>query len=116
MDQIPPHATPVIISAKNSDDESNFVLTDAFKKAAANAKIMTVALSEDTPEVHKSLAKRRHDIKAAIRTLGFMVAAIKTGYTFSDEKAAAKIEAIEKAVNCLNRESEILVQMLASDP
>ncbi len=116
MDQQAAHITPVIISVKTAGDDKNFVLTDTFVKAAANGKIMTVALSDSSPDMHKALAKRRHDIKAAIRTLGFMLTAVKTGYTFSDDKAAAKIDAIEKAVNCLNRESDILVQVLASDP
>lgn len=116
MDQAAPHTTPVIINAKTNSDDSTFVLNDAFKKAAANGKLMTVALSENTPETHKALAKRRHDIKAAMRTLGFMTAALKTGYTFNDDKAAAKIEAIERAVICLGRESDILTQVLASDP
>jgi len=116
VDHQPTHATPVIISVKNAGDDKNFVLSDMFEKATANGKIMTVALSDNSPEMHKTLAKRRHDIKAAIRTLGFMLTAVKTGYTFSDDKAAAKIDAIEKAVKCLNRESDILVQVLASDP
>lgn len=116
MDQVIPHATPVIINAKTGNEDSTFVLTDAFKKAAANGKLMTVALSDNTPEMHKALAKRRHDIKAALRTLGFMTTALKTGYTFNDDKAPAKIEAIEKAVNCLSRESEILMQVLNSEP
>jgi len=108
--------SPVIINAKTAGNDKNFVLNDVFEKALANNKIMTIAVSDSSPEMHKALAKRRHDIKAAIRTLGFMLSAVKSGYTFSDDKAAAKIEAIEKAVNCLNRESDVLIQVLDSDP
>lgn len=115
MDQATPHTTPIIINAKTNSEDSSFVLTDAFKKAAANGKLITVALSENTPETQKSLAKRRHDVKAAMRTLGFMTTALKGGYMFNDDKAAAKIDAIEKAVTCLTRESDILLQILATD-
>lgn len=107
---------PDIVTEKNIREEDRYLLADLFKKAADSKKILTVAITDDIPEHHKALAKRRHDIKAAIRTLGFMITAVKSGYTFNDDKAAAKIEAIEKAVACLNRESEILVQVLASDP
>lgn len=116
MSEQPPAGFPEIISAKTIREEDRYLLAELFKKAADSQKIVTVAVSDDRPEQHKALAKRRHDIKAAIRTLGFMITAVKSGYTFSDDKAAAKIEAIEKAVACLSRESDVLVQILASDP
>lgn len=63
-------------------------------------------------ESSKLMAKRRHDLKAALRTLGFTVKALQTGYTFQDDAAAAKIEAIAKAVLIIEREGDLLLRVL----
>lgn len=110
------HAFPKILTANKQDDSESYLIGDIFNRAASSNKIVAVAVSEDAPDIHKQFAKRRHDIKAAIRTLGFMITAVKSGYTFNDDKATAKIEAIEKAVACLSRESDLLAEVLASEP
>jgi hypothetical protein len=78
--------------------------------AEAQAKGLEASLliwSAD-PEAAKIMAKKRHDLKAALRTLGFAAKAIEGGYTFQDDQAKAKAEAIAKAVKVLEAEGETL--------
>lgn len=81
--------------------------------SATNSSINLVAFPTDQG-TKKLLSKRRHDLKAALRTLGFAVQALEAGYRFDDTKAAAKIEAIAKAVQVLERESEFLTKVLTT--
>jgi hypothetical protein len=78
----------------------------------AEAEGKAVSILAAPVESRKIMAKRRHDLKAALRTLGFTVEALKAGYTFQDEAAAAKVEAIAKAVQVLEREATLLTRAL----
>lgn len=64
------------------------------------------------PEASKIMAKKRHDVRGALRTLGFAAKALEGGYTFQDDQAKAKADAIVKAVKVLELETETLVQLL----
>jgi hypothetical protein len=63
-------------------------------------------------DTRKVLAKRRHDVKAALRTFSFTLKAIESGYKFDDDKAQAKIDAIAKALAVLQKECDILCGVL----
>ena len=90
-------------------------LTGLYAEAQAAGLTLAAVTYPATSEARKVLAKRRHDIKAALRTLGFTVKALEGGYAFQDDKAAAKIEAIAKAVAVLEREGQTLVSILGPD-
>lgn len=81
------------------------------EEARAAGKAAAVVMVVDSPESRKIMAKRRHDLKAARRTLEFTVDALKSGYTFQDAAAKAKIEAIEKAVAVLARETSLVLRL-----
>ncbi len=66
----------------------------------------------DSAESVKITAKRRHDLKAALRTLAFTVKALQDGYTFQDEAAGAKIDAIARAVRVLELEGEAMLRSM----
>lgn len=81
-----------------------------FAAAADQNLVCKVALAPRAAA--KDLAKRRHDVKAALRTLEFAAEALKGGYTFQDDVAAAKIQAIARAVQVLQSEGEALASLL----
>ena len=68
---------------------------------------------DGSPEAAKIMAKKRHDLKAALRTLGFAVKALEGGYHFDDDSAAAKIDAIAKATQLLTAEGELLERLFS---
>jgi hypothetical protein len=76
------------------------------------ATVVAFPAHEDS---RKHLAKRRHDVKAALRTLTFTVQALESGYRFDDAIAKAKIEAIAKALAVLEREAELLHRVLGGE-
>lgn len=79
---------------------------------ALRGEPQTLVILPADADGQKALAKRRHDIQAALRTLGFTVKALETGYRFDDDKAKAKVDAIAKAVAVLEREGELLLKVL----
>ncbi len=89
-------------------------IQEVFAKARASAFDATVIMAPSGPDERRALSKRRHDLKAALRTLGFTVKALESGYTFQDDKAAAKIDAISKAVAVLEKEADILANILST--
>lgn len=50
------------------------------------------------------VAKRKHDVLGAVRTLAMACNAVAEGYRFDDATAQAKIEAMRKASELLQRE------------
>lgn len=86
---------------------------EVYRQAREAGLQAVVVLSPSAPEARKVMAKRRHDIKAALRTLGFTLKALETGYRFQDDKAAAKIDAIAKAIQVLDKEGDLLARILA---
>jgi hypothetical protein len=87
-------------------------LSRVLEEARRSALGVVVVVSPRTEAAQRALAKRRHDVKAAFRTLGFSQKALETGYKFDDDKALAKIDAIAKAVQVLERESELVLAVL----
>jgi len=86
-----------------------------FAEARTAGLGITLAVWAATPACKRVLAKRRHDIKAALRTLGFALNALEGGYRFDDEAARAKLDAIGKALQVLEKESGTLLNLLAAD-
>lgn len=82
------------------------------REAQAKGLEATLLTWKADPEAAKIMAKKRHDVRGALRTLGFAAKAIDGGYTFQDDQAKAKVEAIVKAVKVLEVETETLVQLL----
>lgn len=62
----------------------------------------------------RAVAKRAHDVTAGLRTLRFAVDSLKEGYRFDDNMAAAKIKAMEKAIEHLERETQLLSHILGA--
>ena len=74
--------------------------------------VAVVATHAGDADTLKILAKRRHDLKAALRTMGFTVKALESGYRFDDDKKDAKIAAIAKALAVLTREGDLALAIL----
>ena len=81
-------------------------------EAAAKARLSAAVVLQPTDEAaSRQMAKRRHDLKASLRTLQLAVKALQGGYTFQDDQAGAKIAAIDRAVQVLEREGGILAEL-----
>ncbi len=57
------------------------------------------------------LARRRHDVASATRTIRFVLEALKGGYRFDDAMADAKLQAFEKALSALDVEADFLQRL-----
>jgi hypothetical protein len=77
-------------------------------KSESTLKIFCVKQDKDSK---RALAKRSHDVTSALRTLRFALEALQDGYRFDDEMGPAKIQSMEKAINALERESELLCEL-----
>ncbi|MBM4251270.1 MAG: hypothetical protein FJ146_04825 [Deltaproteobacteria bacterium] len=86
-----------------------------FAEAKALGFRSTLVLHEDSPENGQILARRQHDVRASLRTLDLSVKALTSGYRFADELAQAKIAAIHRAVQCLEREVALLSAVLQAE-
>lgn len=93
-----------IISKQGEDPLLNQLLQ---KEALTDHAVLIVLLKQD-PESKKVLAKRIHDLTAALRTLRFVFEALESGYRFDDDKAADKIKSVGRAVSNLERETELI--------
>ena len=80
----------------------------------AGIHLTTVATPAATGE-RRALAKRRHDLRAALRTLAFAAEALTEGYRFDDEVGPDKIQAVVRAVQVMDREAKLLLTIL-DDP
>lgn len=87
-------------------------LPQVFAEARARQMAIGVVRHIVTSDSRRILAKRRHDVKAALRTFSFSLKAIQSGYKFDDDKAQAKIDAIAKALAILEKESDLLCGVL----
>ena len=87
-------------------------LPKVFAEARAHNSAVLLLRHTGTSDSRRILAKRRHDVKAALRTFSFSLKAIQSGYKFDDDKAQAKIEAIAKALIILQKESDLLCGVL----
>ncbi len=88
-------------------------LESLFQEATTASLDLLVIAAETAPEKIKARAKRRHDYKAALRTLQLLLKALQGGYRFQGDDAAAKIDAVARACQVLEKESQILEQVLA---
>ena len=95
--------------------ESLPALESLFQEAARASLNLVVIAAEKTPDKIKARSKRRHDVKAALRTLQLLLKALQGGYRFEGDDAAAKIDAVARAYQVLEKESQTLDQILASD-
>jgi hypothetical protein len=86
-----------------------------FQQAAHAALDLVVIASEKTPDQIKTRSKRRHDMKAALRTLHLLLKALQGGYRFEGDDAAAKIDAVARAYQVLEKECRTLDQILTPD-
>ncbi len=83
-----------------------------FDAAHAQGADLALVIVPDAANQRRALTKRRHDLKAAGRTLGLAIQALESGYRFDDDKARAKIDAIAKAVQVLTRETDLVLRAL----
>lgn len=77
------------------------------------AKTGRIAIKADD-EALRIVAKRAHDVTSGLRTLRFAIDSLKDGYRFDDNMAGAKIKAMEKAIEHLERETELLSSILGA--
>jgi hypothetical protein len=85
----------------------------ALRRAArALGRGIAVVSVDGSPAGVKALAKRRHDLRGALRTLGLATNALAGGYRFDDASAKAKIDAMVRAVAVLARDGELLYAAL----
>jgi hypothetical protein len=101
-----------VVTEKTKDSET-LSNTAALFAAAREAGLKAVLVTSPADEAsQKQLVKRRHDLKGAVRTMSFTVKALESGYRFDDDKAQAKIEAIAKAAQVLEREALLMAGVL----
>lgn len=93
------------------------VLPSLFREAReAGLKAACITMPAANADEERQLAKRRHDYKAALRTLGLAIKALENGYNFQDDKAEAKVEAMAKALKILEQEAGLLLRLLDASP
>lgn len=91
-------------------------LQAAFAEARGQQLALSALLIGTDTKTADAIAKRRHDAMTAVRSLTMAVRAIGDGYRFEDEAAVAKIAAMERAVQLLEREVKFWRQLLDTPP
>ena len=76
---------------------------------------VSILVGSKSPEATRARSKRRHDLKAALRTMQLLVKALQGGYRFDDDQATAKIEAVSRASLVLEKEVQTLDRILLMD-
>lgn len=110
-----PGLDPVFIRKDSPRPDSLPALESLFREAAEASLDVVVIAADKTPDKVKTRSKRRHDLKAALRTLQLMLKALQGGYQFQGSDAAAKIDAIARAYQVLEKECQALDQILVAD-
>lgn len=105
---------PVFIRKEGPRPEALPSLELLFQEAEKASLDLLVITSENSPDKIKARAKRRHDYKAALRTLQLLLKALQGGYRFQGDDAAAKIDAIARAYQVLEKETPTFEQILAA--
>lgn len=82
---------------------------EASQKGGVSMSLMTYPVGEATLDV---LAKRRHDLKAALRTFEHSVIQLEAGYHFNDQSALEKIAAMRRALTVVQRDAGLLLRLL----
>lgn len=72
----------------------------------------SLVIANDDETSTKDLARRRHDVQGALRTLQLMLQSVQGGYRFDDDGAEAKIDATARAVQTLKKEASLLTEIL----
>jgi hypothetical protein len=103
----------VFIRKESPKHEALPSLERLFQEAGQASLDLVVITSESSPDKIKARAKRRHDYKAALRTFQLLVKALQGGYRFQGDDAAAKIDAVARATQVLEKEAQTLDQILA---
>ena len=75
-----------------------------------------VIASANDDQTRWAMAKRRHDMIGAVRTLNFVRAALQDGYRFDDDKGPAKLKALDTATAALEENTPLLTDLLAPPP
>ena len=73
---------------------------------------LTLVTAPSSEASRQCLAKRHHDVRGAVRTLRFASQALARGYRFADDRAEAKLMAIQKAVATLEQEIPLISRVL----
>ena len=93
------------IHGMDKEDARLPAMQQLFVEAREKTLSAKVIVFPNESDFQKQLAKRRHDVKGAVRTLNFAIDAIRNGYRFDDERSEAKIDAITKAIKVLQRQT-----------
>ena len=106
---------PIVVKKRGHWPDSIPALQQLFEQATADGLSASVLLRPDGENATKAAIKRRHDIRSALRTLDLCVKALTSGYRFEDAQATAKIEAVSRAIQCLEREFSLLSALLEDE-
>ncbi|MEN9835164.1 MAG: hypothetical protein RL011_1357 [Pseudomonadota bacterium] len=104
--------TQTIVRHPREAPEGMRSVNSVFVEAKAQGLRATLILHDDSLEGSQILARRHHDLRAALRTLDLSVKALTSGYRFEDGQAQAKIAAMQRAVQCLQREISLVSDIL----
>jgi sugar phosphate isomerase/epimerase len=111
-----PALDPVFFRRESPRPESLPALEHLFEEAAKASLDLVVVAADRSQDKVKARAKRRHDLKAALRTFQLLLKALQGGYRFDGDDAAAKIEAVSRAYQVLEKECLTLDKILVTDP
>ena len=81
---------------------------------AQGAGVSMMIYPSGEPTIY-ALTKRRHDLKAALRTIEHSVLQLEAGYHFDDEIAGQKIASMRRALTVITRDAELLMSLLEVD-
>lgn len=110
------HKTPVEMRVVTAGD---LLTISSLEKAREEAKSQGIGLGILAygigNEVINDVSKRRHDLRAALRTIELTLAQLSDGYHFDDDHAVEKIASIRRAAAILHREAEVLIKLYTID-
>ena len=103
---------PLLLRRENQAPIGLTSVGNLLAEARAAGLNATVVLYPDDHNATQALMRRSHDVRASLRTLDLSVKALTAGYRFDDGQAEAKIAAMMRAVQCLQREIDLLSEVL----
>lgn len=106
---------PLFIRKESPRPESLPALESLFQEATKASLDLVVIAADKAPDKVKARAKRRHDLKASLRTLQLLLKALQGGYRFQGDDAAAKIDAVARAYQVLEKECQTVDKILVID-
>ena len=103
----------IVIIRQGTATAGNLPSVQVLWSEAAKAQMsVAVVAGSKSPEAIRVRSKRRHDLKAGLRTIQLLVKALQGGYRFDDDQATAKIEAVSRASLVLEKEFQTLDHIL----